>query len=1109
MSFKFSPSTLVNYYKCPYESFVKKYLLLDSNYAKPDKEDPFETIIANKGISHEAKILEELKSQYNLVGEINSKDRNEALEMTLSFIEKGYDVIFQAAFSNNHFFGYSDFLIKSTGACKFGPYSYEIWDAKLAKTVRPEHVIQLCCYADMICETIECELPLGVIFTGKKEKVQFNLHDYFSFYSSLRDLYLQFESSEITAPPNPENYTNWGNYSEHAKALLESKGHLSQIANIKKTQIQKLQESGIHTIKQLIAKDSVRPQGMDISKFESIKRQARLQQESKDEKTLKHEVINLTETQIGLATLPPKDKSDIYFDLESNPINKDFVLHYLWGVAHEDDDSRFKSWWVHDLDEMREVFENFIDWVYERWLRNPNMHIYHYGQFEVSVMRELMGKFGTRETQVDNLLRNNAFIDLFKIISHGLVVGAEGYGLKKIEPLFREHRIDEVQSGQESTVQYEMWLESDEGRDETSSSILKEIWDYNREDCISLIDLCDFLRTQQKENNIQYVSPISEERINEPDDIEILLNDLLANIDKDERTHAELLANLCLYHKRENKPAWWRLFDRLESSDEELVDDLDSLGNLTFTGRTEAIKRSTGYEYKFDPNQDSKLKTGDQARVKQDSEISVTIHDLDLKKGICILKTTKPSLPKQLSLISFDLVAAPNIEANIKDIATKYIETGYLKPCIKNLLDRSRPYTSKEGPKDFSKWGDNLVDIAINVTSGLNEGSLCIQGPPGTGKTYIGAKVIADLASKGFKVGVTSNSHKAIDNLIERVLANINEESHISICRINKTNESFYEESDLIDHYASTSRVNFSKDYKIYGGTPWALAHESFNDHLDYLFVDEAGQVSLANLIGISASCKNIILMGDQMQLSQPAMGSHPANAGSSSLEYVLEGNATIPKDRGIFLTETYRLHPDICDFISHKIYEDRLHAAPANEKRTLISPQDSLIKPSGIQYIPLDHEGNEQASPEEVEAIKDIINQLLSSRLFDGIEERAITKKDILIVSPFNHQIRNLQDALGDEIQIGTVDKFQGREAPVVIFSMASSDIESTPRGANFLFEKNRLNVAITRAQSLAIIVASRGLERTDSYNIKEIKDISFYLDIIANGRKPFKQYG
>jgi superfamily I DNA and/or RNA helicase len=330
------------------------------------------------------------------------------------------------------------------------------------------------------------------------------------------------------------------------------------------------------------------------------------------------------------------------------------------------------------------------------------------------------------------------------------------------------------------------------------------------------------------------------------------------------------------------------------------------------------------------------------------------------------------------------------------------------------------------------------------------------------------------------------------------VLTNINQESHISICRINKTKESFYEESGLIDYYTSTSKVNFSKNYKIYGGTPWALAHESFNEHLDYLFVDEAGQVSLANLVGISASCKNIILMGDQMQLSQPATGSHPTNAGASSLEYVLEGNATIPKDRGIFLTETYRLHPDICDFISHKIYEDRLHAAPANKKRKLIHKEDSLIKPSGIQYIQLDHEGNEQASPEEVEAIKDIINQLLSSRLFDGNEERAITKKDILIVSPFNHQIRNLQDVLGDEIQIGTVDKFQGREAPIVIFSMASSDIESTPRGANFLFEKNRLNVAITRAQSLAIIVGSKGLEKTDSYNIKDIKDISFYLDMI-----------
>ena len=1096
-----SPSQLVKFFKSPYQAYIEKYHnVVDQNYAQQDKDDPLDAVLANKGYKHEEELYQSLKNDYPKVAQIDTSDKKRAIKKTEEFIKEGFDVIYQGALTNNHFFGFTDFLIKVPGQSKFGNYSYEVWDAKLSKTTKPEYLIQLCCYAEMLCELIECDIPKGVIFLGKGIPEKYDLKDFYSFYSSLRDVYLNFEQSKPSSPPDPELFTNWGKYSEHAKKILESKNHLSQIANIRKTQIKLLNESGITTIDDLIAEDSVKPIGMDQQKFLTLKTQAQLQQESKNENTLKFRVINIEDEHVGLASLPPKSKNDIYFDLESNPLNKDFVLHYLWGVAHEDDASRFKSWWCHDDIEMKEVFEAFVDWTYDRWLVDPHMRVYHYGNFEIAALKELMSKFGTKENEVDNLLRNNVFIDLLKVVKNGMIIGADGYGLKKIEPLYRSQRIDEVQSGNESTVQYENWMDSNEGKDEKSSNILKEIWDYNREDCISLIDLCNFLRKQQEKHQISYLPPIDEVVIKEPTEKELKIKIILDNKSKDEALpHKELLTNLCLYHARENKPVYWRYFERIESTDEELVEDLDCLGNLTFTGKTTIIKRSKGFEYRFDPFQDSKLKKNDQVRIKQDTTLRVTIEELDLEEGICLLKTTAPSLPAKISLIPSNVVTATNIEDNILAVTEEYQKSGKLRPCLNNLLDRTRPYLKVSGADNFSEWGSSLADIAINVTKNLNQACLCIQGPPGTGKTTIGSQVITELASMGYKIGITSNSHKAIDNLIERVLKNNRlVDKKMPICRVSTKSEPFYEENDEIDVYSAASQINLNKQYHIFGGTAWAFAHENFKDQLDFLFVDEAGQVSLANLVGISQSCKNIILMGDQMQLAQPTMGAHPLSSGLSCLEYLLEGNPTIPLDKGIFLKETYRLHPDICQFISRRIYEDRLIANEKNTERKLFLKDGSMIKSSGIQYVQLEHEGNEQASKEEVLVIKALVDELLQAELHDGDTKRSITKDDILIVSPFNHQIRNLQDAFKSKIEIGTVDKFQGREAAIVIISMASSDTDSTPRGTSFLFEKNRLNVAITRAKSLAIIVGSKNLEKTTSQNLKEIAETSFYLDLL-----------
>ena len=209
------------------------------------------------------------------------------------------------------------------------------------------------------------------------------------------------------------------------------------------------------------------------------------------------------------------------------------------------------------------------------------------------------------------------------------------------------------------------------------------------------------------------------------------------------------MANLCLYHKRENKPAYWRLFDRLESTDEELVDDLDCLGDIVATGEIEEITtRSSAYTFSFDPNQETKIKRGDSVRVKQDTNINVTVHEMNSNDGNIKLKSTK-ELPSHLSLIPLNVVSARPIDTSIQEIAENYLKTGKLNKCLDNFLSKDRPNLKKEGDVNLSKWGSNTLEAAIEISSSLDGGYLCMQGPPGTGKTYVGSRVISSLVDNG------------------------------------------------------------------------------------------------------------------------------------------------------------------------------------------------------------------------------------------------------------------------------------------------------------------------------------------------------------------------
>ena len=269
-----------------------------------------------------------------------------------------------------------------------------------------------------------------------------------------------------------------------------------------------------------------------------------------------------------------------------------------------------------------------------------------------------------------------------------------------------------------------------------------------------------------------------------------------------------------------------------------------------------------------------------------------------------------------------------------------------------------------------------------------------------------------------------------------------------------------------------------SKAARVVAGTPWLWARSDMANSVDVLFVDEAGQMSLADVLAISQAARSVVLLGDPQQLNQPQQGVHPPGVDVSALAHLLNGRATIEPKKGLFLKETWRLHPDICAFTSELFYDGRLAARPENQNQRLNT--NGPLDGTGLRYLPVQHNGNQSESPEEVAKVRELINNLFASGATwtDKTGEPApVNLEDILVVAPYNAQVSALLKTLPVGARVGTVDKFQGQQAAVVIYSMTTSTPEEAPRGMEFLYSLNRLNVAISRAQCVAVIVASPAL--------------------------------
>ena len=1127
----YSPSDLVRYLVSPFSSWLDRYYLENPGSIPPDGATEEDQLLARSGDEHERSILDELsKSNPDLVA-ITKDDFEASRRDTATALARKAPVIFQAGLSHERFAGYADFLILD------GAGKYQVWDAKLARSVKPYYPVQLCCYAELLAAQTGQEIheKIGVIL-GSKEKVELRTEDFVHYYRLLKTRFLALQdgfTGDLRDCPEPLPRADHGRWNSFAKQHFLKADHLVQVAGITTGQMKKLWAAGIMTVGQLAQSAGAVIPKLDSAICEKIAAQARLQcltREARITDPNAKPAFELlpprdgTGQPIGLATLAPRDSGDVYLDMEGYPLAAG-GLEYLFGTVtrRADGEFDFVDWWAHDRAEEKVAFEGFLDWAYARWRTNPGMHIYHYAAYEVCAVRRLSTRHDTRQNEVDDLLRNNVFVDLYQIVRQSLRIGEGSYSIKQVERLYRGKRSTDVLSGGDSIVQYANWIEGQQAPDWRRSDILKNIRDYNEDDCRSAAELAEWLRELARKQGIGFIPPAAANA----DGIAITKDvspkararqELADRLRQRPDEVSTVLGDLVDFHRREQKPIWWRMFDRAAASGEELRDDPCCIEGLSAEADCVTTQRSLCQRYRFDPTQDCKLDLDDSVMFTHCLKATFAVTDIDLARGEIQLKIGTKSLeekcegmfPRRGSILRNEFVSPHGIPDALSQVATAHL-VGTLHRPVAALLNRVAPCTP------LQQANESVVEAAVRVTQSMDGGCLLIQGPPGTGKTYTAASVIAALTRGGKRVGIASNSHKAIMNLLSSAAdATRRDGRELEGIKVGGDDgDPLFSSASHLMHVKDAVRARDSYVCGVVGGTAWLFTRPEWMGALDFLVIDEAGQVSLANGIAMARSAKNLILLGDQMQLEQPVQGSHPGDAGFSVLQYALKDigeskedapvlHAVVPAELGLFLGESRRMHPEVCRYISDSIYEGRLASLSECGFQEIAIPEGGgllIRRESGIIFSEIEHDGNVQRSDEEVERVCAIFRELLGRSYTDkNRKTRSLVLSDFLFIAPYNAQVGALRVALPTGARVGSVDKFQGQEAPVCVLSTCSSYGEYGSRGLRFILDRARINVAVSRAQCLAIVVGDPRIGTSAAGSIEEMALLNLFCKLLTH---------
>ena len=1103
-------------------SFIKhKYLVEEFNEEllelKKSVKTEVDKLRIKKGLFHEVEYFKQLSQKYKKIKDIKSLKNlsiKEKIEETKDALKNGYELIYGGWLESEvgNWFGELDFLeINKTVKSDLGNWSYEITDTKYTSKVKGEHIYQGCLYSLLLHEIQGIHSNHFYIVLKDKTKESINLNEVYESFLSHKDSFENFIKDELNRKIIEKIiHCSSSDLQEFCEGKWIKRKNLNQVLGSNKNNIKKLNDASVYNYVELSKLDSKKKiEGLkDETKIKLID-QAKLQIESE---VKGYPIFKIKEENKFLKkgfNLLPEPSCDLFFDIEGV---QDYVfsgrLEYLFGIFFEEDGKKiFKPFWAHNKQEERQSVIDFFSFTKAHFKKYPKARIYHYASYEIKALERLTSLHKVHNIDYDHYLNVGRFVDLFKVVRGAIFVSGKSYSIKEVEKYYDFKRKGNIKKGDVSEEYYIRWIETGKQK------FLDEIEDYNRQDCESTFKLRKWL-LKIKPDDTKFFTPEKDKLELRPFEENLLEYQKKFNSSKLSNTPIiQLLSDVIGYYIREQKPSWRLFFDRKDLSDSDLVDDKECIGNMKLVSQ---IQDRRSFEYKYIlPEQEYKLKKGRSVIIANNndperSDYAGKIKELDhinrtliLRKGIS--KEAK-QLPKTLSISEkvMEHSRFDNLNKNIYSFCENILENKEGYKALKSFLNRDLPNIKGIDPGERIIKSESFDKEIPDIISRLNSSYVYLQGAPGTGKTYYSANAIVELLKKNKRIAVTANSHKVIHNLLHKVEEIAMEKNFIfkGLKMGNPDNEdTFFNGNQIKTEKNERQYIEGLKKRNIllYSGTKYHLAQWYYKKEIDYLFLEEASQLSLADLIGIGNIAKNIVIIGDQNQLGTVVQGSHPGASGLSVLEYLLEGKETVEESRGIFLNRTFRMHPNINEFISDTFYEKKLLTHPKNKNRKIDFPKNFFIQKEGLHTILMNHENCKQTSEEEFKKIDEIIKKLIGRKFTDADnKERPLKISDFLIVSPYNAQVNFLLARLPKGIRIGTVDSIQGSEAPVAITSMTSSDLESLPRNKSFFFNKNRLNVSVSRAQCLSIIIFNQKLLETPPLTHEEFKLINNFQKLL-----------
>ncbi|MAO79092.1 MAG: nuclease [Nocardioides sp.] len=1103
------------------------------------KADPLQEHIGRLGDLHEQRILDSLRAscEVTVLDHVEPPYTMPALETAGEATLKAFlaepDVVYQAAFFDGELFGYADFIDRAADG-------WLVCDAKLARAAKPKALLQLGAYADQIRRM---NLPLSSrvsLLLGTGERADFRVADVLPVFverrDRLRQLIAEHRDSGEAVRWGDERVVACGKCAECAHAAAATDDVIG-VAGLRMDQRRKLRAATprIETIAQLAAA-TVKPPGMAQATFDKVRAQAAIQaaQMQGGGAPVHYELISSAPRMLSL--LPAPSEGDLFFDFEGDPLYDEgdpsrSGLEYLWGVL--DAAGQYTAIWAHSSTEERAAFVTFLDLVAERRSRHPDMHIYHYAPYETTALKRLAMRYQTKEKELDDLLRSEVFVDLYATVRGSVRVGQPSYSIKKLEPLYmgdqlRSAEDDAVADGGASVVayhEYREWVRNDPA---AADARLAALADYNEYDCLSTLRLRDWLLERAEEAGVREkilprIKDVQGEELSGDDPVFLSLMaksgpDLATDRTPEEQAYA-MLATALDYYRRERKQYWWEHFERLSHP----VDDWSDARDVFVVESAEVVEDWAVPEGRATNARRVVRLVGDWTPGSKGGAACQVVYPTPAPPGsfapdgapcgaagsagvefdaadprvLLLTESRKPTdtfadLP--VALVPGMPPKTDRLEEAIREVGAAAAAAERLPGAgVLDILARRKPRLI--GDRSLPQ-GDSTVESVVAALVGMSNSYVAIQGPPGTGKTFNGSRVVRELVEKHhWRVGVVAQSHAVVENMLAGIVKAGLAPALVGKGKTESQNPTWTSLKNVPKYL-----VEYASSGCVIGGTAWDFANDNTiaRYSLDLLVVDEAGQFSLAPTIGASVAAKRLLLLGDPQQLPQVSQGTHAEPVDESALGWLMDGHDTIPLELGYFLGESYRMHPALCAKVSTLSYDDRLHAAPAASLRKLAG-----IEP-GLHVSAVDHVGNRIESVEEAADVVAQVRALLGKLWADPDDPttpRPLEPSDFLVVAPYNAQVACIRTTLGaaglGEVRVGTVDKFQGQEAPIAIVSMTASSHGDVPRGMDFLLSRNRVNVAVSRAKWRAVIIRSKSLTSYMPSSVRGVLELGAFIGL------------